>query len=75
MCAAVTRQPPSNRTQVWLWRAGRSVPARWNSVLAVAKSRPNVVITVLARVRWGEPPTRPRPGHGAVGRWPRAHLP
>ena len=28
------------RTQVWLCRPRRALPSRWNSVIAVAKSRP-----------------------------------
>ena len=38
--ADTTRQPSGVRIQVWLWRPMLVLPARRNSVLAVAKSRP-----------------------------------
>ena len=50
-CAATMRHPSGKRTQVWLWRPMRSLPARRNSMFAVAKSVPNVVITILVSVR------------------------
>ena len=49
--AATTRQPSGKRTQLWVCRPILSVPARRNSVLAVAKSRPKVVITVCCSER------------------------
>lgn len=39
-CAETTRQPSGVRIQVWLCRPVRVLPARRNSVLAVAKSCP-----------------------------------
>ena len=50
-CAATTRQPSSQRTQVWLCRPMPCMPGRVNSVMAVAKSLPKVVMTVFASVR------------------------
>lgn len=50
-CALTTRQPDSVRIHVWLWRPRRTESRRTNSVLAVAKSAPYVVMTVLESVR------------------------
>src|SRR5262249_33071232 len=51
-CALPPRPPSGMRTQVWLCRPRRPDSVRWNSVFAVARSRPKVVITVrmMARV-------------------------
>lgn len=51
MCAEITRQPSAKRTQVWLCRPGTGAPTLWNSALAVAKSVPKLVITVLSSAR------------------------
>src|SRR5215470_12555080 len=50
--ALTTRHPSGMRTQVWLCRPRGPDSVRWNSVFAVARSRPKVVITVrmMARV-------------------------
>src|SRR5512137_2681759 len=50
-CALTTRQPDSVRTQLWLWRPRRPESRLTNSVSAVEKSDPKVVMTVLASVR------------------------
>ena len=60
-CPTTMRQPSAKRTQVCVMRP--TLPGaviRWKSVDAIAKSRPNVVITVLDRVR-----ARPADGRGA----------
>jgi hypothetical protein len=53
------------RTQVWLWRPVRVPPSRKNSVMAVAWSRPNVVMTVRRNVR-------ARPAEGRA--WRKARI-
>ena len=51
-CPTTTRQPSSKRTQVCVIRPTfPGAVARWNNVDAIAKSRPNVVITVFESVR------------------------
>src|ERR1700733_10742045 len=56
--ALTIRQPFKVRTHVWLCRPTRVSPTRWNSVFTVAKSCPKLVMTVLAKVRSGDPPAR-----------------
>ena len=61
-CPTAMRQPSSKRIQVWVMRP--TLPGalvRWNSVDAIAQSRPNVVITVFDSVR-----ARPADGRTAL---------
>ena len=69
-CAATTRQPSGVRAQVCIWRPTLpGVVSRWNSVDAVAKSWPYVVITVRDVVRIN--PTGDRAARNApISSWP-----